>query len=234
MTQSTIHRRVTLVLQSILCLELGVALFNAQWLTALVAGGIILVTLFPLLFRRAFQVYIPPQFQLLAIGFVFASLFLGEMRDYYTRFWWWDVALHATSGVLLGIVGFLLVHLLNETDDVGVQMKPGFVAFFAFCFAVMVGALWEIFEFTMDSMLGMNMQKPMLGDPSGLTDTMWDLIVDSLGALVISIYGWRYLRKGDRGSWLEGWIDAFIDGNPRLFGRGAQARHQREQDQRPS
>lgn len=223
MTQNTIHRRVTLVLQGILCLELAVALFNAQWLTALVAGGIILVTLFPLLFRRALQVYIPPQFQLLAIGFVFASLFLGEVRGYYTRFWWWDVALHATSGVLLGIVGFLLVHLLNETDDVGVRMKPGFVAFFAFCFAVMVGALWEIFEFTMDNMLGMNMQKPMLDDPSGLTDTMWDLIVDTLGALLISLYGYRYLNKGDRGSWLEGWLRAFIDSNPRLFGRGGNA-----------
>lgn len=224
MTQSTIHRRVTLVLQSILFLELGVALFTAQWLTALVASGVILVTLLPLLFRRAFHVYIPPQFQLLAIGFVFASLFLGEMRDYYTRFWWWDTALHAISGVLLGIVGFLLVHLLNETDDIGVRMKPGFVAFFAFCFAVMVGALWEIFEFTMDSVMGMNMQKPMLGDPSGLTDTMWDLIVDTFGALLISLYGWRYLNKGDRGSWLESWIDAFIDSNPRLFGRGADGR----------
>lgn len=224
MTHSTIHRRVTLVLQSLLCIELGVALFTAQWLTALVASGIILVTLLPLLFRRALQVYIPPQFQLLAIGFVFASLFLGEMRDYYTRFWWWDMALHATSGVLLGIVGFLLVHLLNETDDIGVRMKPGFVAFFAFCFAVTIGTLWEIFEFTMDATLGMNMQKPMLGDPSGLTDTMWDLIVDALGALLISGYGYRYLRKGSRPSWLESWINAFIDSNPRLFGRGADPR----------
>lgn len=62
-------------------------------------------------------------------------------------------------------------------------------------FALGVGALWEIFEFTMDSLFGMNMQKPMLGDPSGLTDTMWDLIVDATGALVISVLGWRYLKN---------------------------------------
>jgi hypothetical protein len=53
-----------------------------------------------------------------------------------------------------------------------------------------IGALWEIFEFLMDSLFGLNMQK------SGLIDTMWDLIVDALGALVISILGYLYL-KGD-------------------------------------
>lgn len=30
-------------------------------------------------------------------------------------------------------------------------MNPGFVAFFVFVFAVGMGALWEIFEFAMDS-----------------------------------------------------------------------------------
>jgi hypothetical protein len=71
----------------------------------------------------------------------------------------------------------------------------------------------------MDSLFGMNMQKPMLGDPSGLTDTMWDLIVDALGALIISILGWRYLKNPDQASFLERWIDAFIERNPRFFRR---------------
>jgi len=165
------------------------------------------------------RIHIPAELQLAAIGFVFASLFLGEIRDYYTRFWWWDMALHTMSGFLLGILGFLLVHMMNETERIHVQMKPGFVAFFAFMFALGVGALWEIFEFTMDRLFGMNMQKPMLGDPSGLTDTMWDLIVDALGALVISIMGWRYLKNPEQKSFLERWIDAFIERNPMFFQR---------------
>jgi hypothetical protein len=57
----------------------------------------------------------------------------------------------------------------------------------------------------------------MLGDPSGLTDTMWDLIVDTLGALVISILGWRYLKNPHEQSFLERWIDGFIKRNPRFF-----------------
>lgn len=159
---------------------------------------------------------------MMIIGFTFASLFLGEIHDYYNRFWWWDIALHSSSGVLLGFIGFLLVHVLNETEDIGMHMKPGFVALFAFMFALGIGVLWEIFEFIMDSVFGMEMQKPMLGDPSGLTDSMWDLIVASAGALVISVFGYVFLKTGSEGSFIERFIHAFIKLNPRLFGKQKQ------------
>jgi len=106
---------------------------------------------------------------------------------------------------------------MNQMERIQIHLKPGFVAFFAFMFALGMGALWEIFEFTMDSVFGMNMQKPMLGDPSGLTDTMWDLIVDALGALTVSVLGWRYLNNPEQDSFLERWINCFIEGNPRFF-----------------
>lgn len=211
------HQRVTMVLQLILLLEALFALWEQRWTTFVITSLIIGVTLLPLFISRRFRVYIPPQFQLMAIGFVFASLFLGEVRDYYQKFWWWDILLHTTSGFLLGILGFLLVHVLNESERLDMHIKPGFVAFFAFMFALGVGALWEIFEFTMDTLFGMNMQKPMLDDPSGLTDTMIDLIVDALGALVISVMGWRYLKAGKKESFLERWIRQFIERNPRFF-----------------
>lgn len=42
----------------------------------------------------------------------------------------------------------------------------------------------------------------MLGDPSGLTDTMWDLIVDTLGAVVIGLRA-RGKDDADRPETLE-------------------------------
>lgn len=214
-----IHRRLAYALQTILIIGLIAEVWSQQWFNAVITTAIILLTFSPVLLEKKFHVYIPPEFVLLSIAFVFASLFLGEVHGYYTRFWWWDIALHTGSGVLLGIVGFLLVHVLNEIEKIGVYMKPGFVAFFAFLFAIGMGALWEIFEFSMDSIFGMNMQKEMLGDPSGLTDTMWDLIVDTLGALVISVLGYGYLKTAKNESFLEQWITRFIRGNPRLFRR---------------
>lgn len=213
------HQRITFVLQLILAGEAALAVISQNWFTAFLTSMIIAITFLPMLFERRFRIHIPPELQLAAIGFVFASLFLGEIRDYYTRFWWWDIALHTTSGFLLGILGFLLVHIMNETEKIHVHMNPGFVAFFAFMFALGVGALWEIFEFAMDAVFGMNMQKAMLGDPSGLTDTMWDLIVDATGALVIAVLGWRYLKNPHKRFFLERWIDSFIERNPRFFRR---------------
>lgn len=212
-----IHRRTNYVLQVILFLGALAAIWEQQWLTAVITVGIIAITLFPILLEKRFSIVVPIEFEFLAVAFVFASLFLGEVRGYYVRYWWWDIALHTASGFLLGIVGFLLVHILNEIERINIHMKPGFVAFFAFLFAVGMGALWEIFEFSMDQLFGMNMQKPMFNDPSGLTDTMWDLIVDTVGSFVIAMLGYGYLKSAGNTSFLERWIRAFIQNDPRLF-----------------
>jgi len=213
-----IHRWVVGVLQITMAVGVLLALYNQQWLNAMVIVGIIALMTVPIFLSRRLRVHIPSEFEVLALVFVYSALFLGEVRGYYQRFWWWDIALHATSGLLLGILGFLLVYVLNESDRIEVHMRPRFVALFAFVFAVAVGALWEIFEFAMDQLLGTNMQKPMFGDPSGLTDTMWDLIVDTGGAAVISLLGWRYMHRRER-SFIEIWIRKFIERNPHLFKR---------------
>ena len=214
-----IHQRITLILQIVMLAELAFAIWEQQWLIAVMTVFILLLTLAPLVMVKRFEVFIPAEFKLMATLFIFASLFLGEIHSYYTRFWWWDIVLHAASGFLLGIVGFLLVYVLNEKKSIRFHMTAGFVALFAFTFAVAIGALWEIFEFSMDQIFGTNMQKAMLADPSGLTDTMWDLIVDTVGAAVIAVLGYGYLKVAAGKSFLEQWIAAFLEGNPRLFRR---------------
>lgn len=201
-----------------MAVELLALLWQGSWASGVWLLAIMAVTAAPVLLGPRLPVRIPAEYELLAILFVFASLFLGEFHSYYERFWWWDIALHSGSGLLLGIVGFLLVYVLNESRRIDLHMRPGFVAMFAFAFAVSVGALWEIFEFAADQLLGMQMQKPMLGDPSGLTDTMWDLIVDTLGAAVISGFGWWHM-KSKRRSFIDVWTERFVAKNPRLFRR---------------
>lgn len=215
-----LHRLLSFSFQTILMVGLIGAVLAGRWTVAAFTSGVMLITLAPLIMKKRFRVFIPPEFELLAITFVFASLFLGEVRAYYVRFWWWDIALHTFSGFLLGILGFLLVHLLNEKEEIEVHMKPAFVALFAFFFSLAVGALWEVFEFSMDQFFGLDMQKAMLADPSGLTDTMWDLIVDAVGAGVIAVLGYGYLKTAGNDSFLERWIGSFIESNPRFFGRG--------------
>jgi uncharacterized membrane protein YjdF len=213
-----VHRWLAVALRLIIAIGLAFSVYEQQWQNTAVISGILLLTMLPAIVGRGMNVFIPAEFELLTITFIFAALFLGETRDYYERFWWWDIALHSTSGGLLGILGVLLVYVLNQNPRIEMQMQPGFVAFFAFCFAVAVGTQWEIFEFAMDRLFGLNMQKPMLGDPSGLTDTMWDLIVNTLGALAVTLASYFYMKRGIE-SFVERWIQRFIAGNPRLFSR---------------
>jgi hypothetical protein len=209
------HLAILAVLQLVMAAQLVVLLVREDWLQAFLVVGIMALTLAPVLFRL--PVEIPSEIQIVAILFVFATLFLGEVRDYYQRFWWWDAALHTTSGLLLGMLGFMFVYMLNEDRHVDLHMRPSFVALFAFFFAVAIGAVWEIFEFGMDRYFGTDMQPATAGDPSGLTDTIQDLIVDTVGAAIVSIAGWRYLARV-RTSYVDDWARRFIQRNPQLFG----------------
>lgn len=200
----------------IVALEWLLLLLKQSWLSLFLVTIIMLALISPTLFRKKLDVEIPVEFHITAVVFIFASLYLGEILSFYQRFWWWDIALHTTAGLLMGIVGLLLVYLLNASTRVELHLTTGFIALFAFLFAVTIGTLWEIFEFSMDQFFGLNMQKPMLGDPSGLTDTMWDMIVNAIGALFISFMGWRYLRSKQT-FFVRSWIRSFIVKNPALF-----------------
>lgn len=206
-----IHRRISVLLKLSLLIGAGLMFLEGRYQAVVETLVILCITFLPVLLGNRFQVRIPHEFETLAVVFLYMSLFLGEVQEYYVRYWWWDVVLHTGSGFLLGILGFLLIYVLNEKEDIELELHPNFLALFAFMFAMGIGALWEIFEFAMDRTFGLNMQK------SGLVDTMWDLIVDGIGALVIAVLGWGWLKTDGHNSFLERWIDSFVANNPRLF-----------------
>ncbi|HKL05725.1 MAG TPA: hypothetical protein VJ929_07935 [Roseovarius sp.] len=177
---------------------------------AFVSLGTLAVSVVPVLAAKWADVRVPPGFIAAVVFFVAATLFLGEVFDFYERFWWWDIAMHASSAVAFGLVGFVLVFIMFQGDRFAAP--PIAMAFFAFCFAMTIGALWEVFEFGMDQTFGMNMQK------SGLNDTMGDLIVNTLGAVIGAASGFAYLKGQARGG-VQQMIDEFVQRNPRLFKR---------------
>lgn len=140
--------------------------------------------------------------------FIFGSELLGEIRSFYEIIPWWDDLLHSVSGVILGLIGFMLVYSLNESEKSSVNLSPVFVSLFAFCFALACGALWEIFEFSGDRLLNMDMQKfrPPAGTTelvtdswrydAGLIDTMTDIIMDAASALAVSVLGFIKIKAG--------------------------------------
>lgn len=207
------HIGVLLLLQSVMAVELVLLVIGGRWMHVFIVAAVMVGTLAPELLRKTLPIEIPSEVQIVAILFVFASLFLGEVRDYYGRIWWWDQALHGTAGLLLGMAGFQIVYVLNEAR-MQQLLRPSFVALFAFVFAIAIGTVWEIFEFGMDRTFGFNMQKPRPGDPSGLTDTMWDMMINALGAAIVSLAGWRYVSTARRRH-VDTWVARFIRRNRR-------------------
>ena len=203
------HLIVLAILQTVMAVELVLLVLEGEWQHVFLVAAVMAGTLAPELLRRQLPVEIPSELQIAAILFVFATLFLGEVRHYYERIWWWDLALHGTAGLLMGLLGFIIVFVLNESTTVPLRMRPGFVALFAFAFALAIGNIWEIFEFAMDRSFGLTMQKQTAADPSGLTDTMGDLIVNLAGAAIVSLVGWRYVSRGRRRH-VDTWVARFV------------------------
>jgi len=166
------------------------SLFTGNFLNAGIAVLTLLITLLPPIIERSLKVHYPSEFEIFIMVFIFLSLILGSIGRFYDRFPWWDTMLHVISGVLIGLVGFSLVYLLNRSSWEKIKLSRAFVSLFAFCFALSLGALWEVYEYTVDNAFGWNMQR------TGLDDTMSDLVVDAVGALLVSLLGYLYL-KGD-------------------------------------
>lgn len=160
----------------------------------------VVVMILPSVFSKKLNIVIPSNMMILYVVFLYCAIFLGEVRSYYYEVPHWDTILHGFSGAMLGALGFSFVTLLNKTDKIPMNLSPAFVAIFAFCFAITLGVVWEIYEFTFDGILGLNMQKFMLENGQALVgraalqDTMKDLIVDGAGALAMSILGYLSLK----------------------------------------
>jgi len=170
----------------------------------------IIMMLLPGIISKKLSIQIPSEMYITFVVFLYCAIYLGEVRSFYYHFEYWDTILHTVSGGMLGALGFSFVVLLNNTEKVPVDISPVFVAFFAFCFSIMMGVMWEFYEFAADGLLGLNMQKVKLVDGTilvgreALADTILDLFVDTIGALTISILGYISLK------YKKGWVEKFL------------------------
>ncbi|MBT8475803.1 MAG: hypothetical protein HKO95_08155 [Rhodobacteraceae bacterium] len=199
---------VTRAIWAVLLVALALALITGRWSLAFVSLATLVLTLLPVLFVERFQVRLPFSFVGAISVFVFATIFLGEAFDFYGRYWWWDLFLHGGSAIGFGLIGFLFVFAMFEGDQYAAP--PVAVALMAFCFAMTIGATWEIFEFAMDELFGFNMQK------TGLYDTMGDLMINAAGATLGAGTGFFWL-KGQQLGGLSGVISEFLRLNKGFF-----------------
>lgn len=210
--------RIQIIVASLLqiaILVLTIALLmSQQWFQAFVGAVVLGLTFVPAILERQLSVYLPVEFSLVTTVFLYASFALGEVNDFYARFWWWDLLLHSFSALMIGIVGFLMIYVFYMAHRI--RIEPIYVAMVTLSLSVTVGTLWEIFEFLMDLILDLNMQK------SGLVDTMTDIMVNLCGGMIAAISGYYYVRDGDS-LLFDRLVRHFVRLNPRIFEAGENA-----------
>lgn len=197
----------------------------------------LILLIMPSLIQVTLKIELPTVLEILILIFIFSAEILGEIREYYIMIPMWDTILHTINGFLAAAIGFSMVDLLNRSDRMTFQLSPLFTAIVAFCFSMTIGVVWEFFEFGMDMIFGMDMQKDTVIqairsvtlnpdgrnivtviDPIrsvvvngkdlgiggyldiGLIDTMKDLIVNFIGAVVFSVFGYVYVKNRGKGN----------------------------------
>jgi len=197
----------------------------------------LILLIMPSLIQVTLKIELPTVLEILILIFIFSAEILGEIREYYIMIPMWDTILHTINGFLAAAIGFSMVDLLNRSDRMTFQLSPLFTAIVAFCFSMTIGVVWEFFEFGMDMIFGLDMQKDTVIqairsvtlnpdgrnivtviDPIrsvvvngkdlgiggyldiGLIDTMKDLIVNFIGAVVFSVFGYVYVKNRGKGN----------------------------------
>lgn len=167
-------------------------------LAAVMSISAILVLFAPSILEKKLKIKIPSLMTIFFILFLFASAYLGELRNYYYKLPFWDNLLHFFSSMMMGALSFSIINGFNQYRIT--KLSPLYVAIFSFCFAMTIGALWEIIEFIMDGIAGLNSQKyatesgTLLVGREALEDTMFDILINTAGAIVMSTIGYISLK----------------------------------------
>lgn len=133
-------------------------LFNGNFQNAALCVLSLVLLILPFFLEKKLKVQLPSTLEIIIFVFIFAAEILGEINNFYGAIPYWDTILHTLNGFLCASVGFSLVYLLNERSK-SVHLSAVFVALVSFCFSMTIGIAWEFFEFGMDQVFHLDMQK---------------------------------------------------------------------------
>ncbi|WP_435359021.1 hypothetical protein [Haloarchaeobius sp. DFWS5] len=109
----------------------------------------------------------------------------------YGSTWWWDHLTHALSSSLVAAVAYATARAIEEHTD-AIHFSPRFMFVYLLAFVMAFGVVWELIEFYI------SVAAQLLGTGSvltqyGLDDTVLDLTYNTLGGLLVALFGTAYL-----------------------------------------
>jgi hypothetical protein len=171
------------------------ALWREEWVWAL--GGVIAlaICLVPTILKRNYEVTVPWQLDLLIVLALWIHI-AGEVTGRYYTIPHYDTIAHFASSLLVAFVAFTAIYILDKYWD-GLKMDKYAMAYVVVVTTMAMGVVWEFFEWGIDLLFG-------FGAQWGLQDTMKDLLVDTIGGIVMAIIGVNLIKKGEMEEMVEG------------------------------
>ncbi|WP_280537296.1 hypothetical protein [Halopenitus sp. POP-27] len=175
-------------MQGLLVVLIGYGLWIGQPKAVTNGSAALAITFAPAIIQRNYRVAIDPFLALWLTTAVFLHT-LGSAGLYAT--WWWDHITHATSASVVAAIGYVAVRAV-DTHHEEIHLPRRFFVVFLVAFVLAFGVVWELFEFGLDvfsARTGVSMPLAQ----HGLEDTVKDLVFNSIGALIVGIWGQAYL-----------------------------------------
>ena len=192
-TQAGLVRALQVVIVAIL----GLGLYTGNLGVAFNAAVGLVVTQVPAVLARRYRItmnaglvlWITLAMFLHALGTV--PLPGLDFESLYGTTWWWDHMTHALSSSLVVGSAYAVTRALQEQTE-HIQLGPKFTFAYLLVFVMAFGVFWELIEFYIAvgaELFGI----PRVLTQYGLDDTVLDLFYNTMGGLLVAIFGTTYL-----------------------------------------
>ncbi|WP_435073271.1 hypothetical protein [Halorubrum sp. HHNYT27] len=195
------------VLQVLLVAILGGGLYAGNVVIAFQAAVGLFITQLPAILERRYQIVMDVWLVIWITMAVFLHA-LGtvplpglDFETLYGATWWWDHLTHALSSSIVVAAGYAATRAVQEHTD-HIHLGPKFMFAYLLIFVLAFGVIWELLEFYIAvgaDLFGI----PKVLTQYGLDDTVLDLTYNSIGGVLVAVFGTTYLtgiadQLGDR------------------------------------
>src|SRR3989344_2360704 len=141
----TLNSFISILLKFLLIILFPYLIYIRQYLFAVSALVAIILSLIPSILKRNYNINMPWGIDFL-ITFALYLHTAGLTFRWYKTVFYYDIITHVMGTIVVALIGFIIVYTLHFTRKV--RLSIPLIGFFTVIFAVAVGALWEIGEFS--------------------------------------------------------------------------------------
>jgi hypothetical protein len=191
------QRQAVRVMQAVMVFVVGVGVWDGEPKVIINAGVALGISFLVPFLERDYGIPLDAGITLWITAAVFLHAFgtIGfppGTTSLYQSVWWWDHMTHALSSSVIAGVGYATVRAVDEHSS-DIHLPPRFVFVFILLFVLAYGVFWEILEFAIGQVAGLFGVGSVLTQ-YGLEDSMKDLVFNTIGAVVVTLWGTAHLN----------------------------------------